>query len=92
VTSRRPSAPRRVHSVAFEPVLDDWIESVVRRLAALGYKRATRSAMVREALGLLQQRLDGRSDGELLRFFVERDVERAMAPVHRLQDVDDSQT
>ena len=89
MTFRQQPASRRVHSIAFDPALDDWIGSVIRRLARLGYKRATRSAVVREALGVLQQQLDGRSDGELLRFFVERDVERAMAPVQQLQDADE---
>jgi hypothetical protein len=72
-----------------DAALDDWVGSVIRRLARLGYRRATRSAVVREALGVLQQQLDGRSDGELLRFFVERDVQRAMAAVDELHDIDE---
>jgi hypothetical protein len=77
---------RRVHSIAVDLALDAWIETVRRRLARLGYKRATRSAIVREALGVLRQQLDDLSDGNLLRFFVERDVQRAQAPMQRLQD------
>ena len=64
------------------------MDTVRRRLGRLGYTRATRSAIVREALGVLQHRLNGLSDGDLLRFFVERDVQRALAPVQRLQDDD----
>ncbi len=70
---------RRVHSINFDRRTDEWLESLVSRLAAIGYTRAGRSETVREALLDLREKLAGRSDFETLRFFVERTASRVLA-------------
>jgi hypothetical protein len=79
--SRKPD--RRVHSINFDPETDAWIESIAERLLAFGYPKAGRSAIVREALQDLQQKLAGHSDAELLRFFIERETARLFVVADR---------
>jgi len=78
---RKPN--RRVHSINFDPAADAWVESLVERLAAIGYPKAGRSAIVREGLQDLQQKLAGHTDAELLRFFIDRDAERVFVAAER---------
>ena len=78
---RKPN--RRVHSINFDPPADEWVESLVARLAAMGYPKAGRSAIVREALQDLQVKLAGHTDAELLRFFIDRDSERLFVAADR---------
>jgi hypothetical protein len=76
-------ADRRVHSINFDPATDVWVESLVARLAAIGYPKAGRSAIVRDALQDLQAKLAGHTDAELLRFFIDRDAERLFVAADR---------
>lgn len=77
--SRERKDQRRVHSINFDRNTDEWLEALVSRLAAIGYTRAGRSEIVREALLNLREKLAGRSDVEILRFFVERTASRVLA-------------
>ncbi len=73
----------RVHSINFDPSVDEWVESLVSRLVAIGYPKAGRSGVVREALWELRQKLADCSDGDILRYFVERDAARLLTSVDR---------
>lgn len=72
-----------MHSINFDPAADEWMESVVARLAAVGYARAGRSEVVREALLDLQEKLADHSDADILRFFVDRAAKRLLESAQR---------
>jgi hypothetical protein len=73
-----------VHSVNFEPLADDWVESLVHLLRQAGLPKAGRSEVVRVALLELQRTVAGQSSAEIVKFFLNRDVE------WRLARIDDS--
>ncbi len=77
--SRERKDERRVHSINFDRSTHEWLEALVSRLTAIGYSRAGRSEIVREALLDLREKLAGRTDVEILRFFVERAARRVLA-------------
>ena len=72
---RRCGVSRRVHSVNFEPGTDDWLESLVELLRRAGLPRAGRSEVVRVALGELQRRMATQSPADVVKYFLDRDVE-----------------
>ena len=77
--SRERKDQRRVHSINFDRSTDEWLEALVSRLARIGYTRAGRSEIVREALLNLREELAGRTDVEILKFFLERAANRVLA-------------
>ena len=72
---QRCGASRRVHSVNFEPATDDWLESLVELLRRAGLPRAGRSEVVRVALGELKRRMASQSPADVVKYFLNRDVE-----------------
>ena len=53
----RDTRRRRIHTVSFDPIEDDWVETIVGILAAEGYPTAARSEIVRVALLGLRETL-----------------------------------
>jgi hypothetical protein len=70
----RAGRKRRVHSINFEPEMDDWLESLVELLKRAGLPRAGRSEVIRVALSALQRELVTQNPAETVTFFLERDV------------------
>lgn len=66
---------RRVHSINFEPVIDQWLELLVQLLKQAGLPKAGRSEVVRVALSELQRALADHSAADRVKFFLDRDVE-----------------
>jgi hypothetical protein len=50
----------------------NWIDDITDALKQSGSPKANRSMVVREAIHLLQESLDGRSSDEILQFFINR--------------------
>lgn len=75
---------RRVHSISFETATDEWVDSVVLLLRQAGLPKAGRSEVVRVALLELQRTAVVQSRAEIVKFFLDRDVE------WRLARIDDS--
>ena len=75
VAASPSSRSRRVHSINFEPVIDDWLEVVVQLLRQAGLPRAGRSEVVRVALSELQRTLTDHTHADTVKFFLDRDVE-----------------
>src|SRR4051812_8782898 len=63
-------------SVSFDPTEAEWVRHVVVTLKEQGYTKARRSEVVRVALLVLQDALAGRTREEILRFFIQRDLDR----------------
>ena len=78
------SRSRRVHSINFEPITEEWLEVVVELLKQAGLPKAGRSEVVRVALSELQRALADYSTAEKMKFFLDRDVEWRLS---RLQPV-----
>jgi hypothetical protein len=72
-------AQRRVHSINFETATDEWVDSVVVLLREAGLPRAGRSEVVRVALVELQRTIAAQSRSEIVKFFLDRDVEWRLA-------------
>jgi hypothetical protein len=66
---------RRVHSINFETGTAEWVESVVLLLKQAGLPKAGRSEVVRVALVELQRTVASQSPAEIVKFFLDRDVE-----------------
>ena len=83
-TSRDPgeSHRRRIHTVSFDPIEDEWIDALVNLLSDAGYPKAGRSEIVRVGVRGLQDALAGRTRSEILKFFVLRDAEWLLASFH----------
>jgi hypothetical protein len=77
---QRPHAHDRIRhrglSVSFDPTEAAWVSDVVATLKHQGYTKARRSEVVRVALLVLQDALAGRTHEEILRFFIQRDLDR----------------
>jgi len=69
------SRSRRVHSINFDPTTDDWLEVIVDLLKQAGLPRAGRSEVVRVGLSELQRVLAERSPEDIVKFFLNHDVE-----------------
>ena len=70
---------RRIHTVSFDPIEDDWLETIVGILTAEGHPNAARSEIVRVALLGLREALAGRTHQDVAKFFVQRDADRLLA-------------
>ena len=84
VSRARPTAlhdtrRRRIHTVSFDPIEDDWIETIVGILTAEGHPNAARSEIIRVALLGLREALAGRTRQDVAKFFVHRDADRLLA-------------
>jgi hypothetical protein len=66
---------RRVHSINFETATDEWVESLALLLRQAGLPKAGRSEVVRVALVELQRTVASQSPAEIVKFFLDRDVE-----------------
>jgi hypothetical protein len=75
----RDTRRRRIHTVSFDPVQDDWLETIVGILAAEGHPNAARSEIIRVALLGLRDTLAGRTRQDITKFFVQRDADRLLA-------------
>lgn len=73
------SRSRRVHSINFEPEVDEWLDTVVHLLRQAGLPKAGRSEVVRVALLELQRALAGQAPSDTVKFFLDRDVEWRIA-------------
>lgn len=69
------SPSRRVHSINFDPTTDEWLEVIVDLLRQAGLPRAGRSEVVRVALSELQRVLAQRSPADIVKLFLNHDVE-----------------
>lgn len=85
-SARDKKANRYVHSINFDPMDNEWVDSIAARLSALGYPKAGRSAVVRAALLDLRKTLAGRSDSDIVRFFLEKDAMRVLTAVDRKEN------
>jgi hypothetical protein len=70
----RAGRQRRVHSINFEPEIDDWLESLVELLRRAGLPKAGRSEVIRVALSALRRELATHGQADTVRFFLERDI------------------
>lgn len=66
---------RPVHSINFEAADDDWTEWVVDLLRRAGLPKAGRSEIMRVALADLRRALSGQDPADIVKFFLERDLE-----------------
>lgn len=72
---------RRVHSINFEAATDDWVRVTGRSTEVGG--TAGRSEVVRVALSELQRILTPHSRAEVMKFFLDHDVEWRLARLER---------
>ena len=63
-------------SVSFDRSEAEWVGDLVAALKHQGYTKARRSEVVRVALLVLQDALAGRTREEIVRFFIQRDLDR----------------
>ena len=63
-------------SVSFDPTEAEWVRDLVATLKQESYSKARRSEVVRVALLVLQDALAGRTREEIVRFFIQRDLDR----------------
>ena len=73
--TRDPTKHRGL-SVSFDPTEAEWVRDLVGTLQQQGYSKARRSEVVRVALLVLQDALAGRTREEIVRFFIQRDLDR----------------
>ena len=73
--SPHSSPSRRVHSVNFEPVTDEWLDVTVNLLRQAGLPKAGRSEVVRVALSELRRALADNTPADTVKFFLDKDVE-----------------
>ena len=73
---------RRIHTVSFDPTEDEWIDALVDLLSEAGYPKAGRSEIVRVGMRALQDALAGRTQSEILTFFVVGDAEWLLASMN----------
>ena len=69
----------RVLSISFDPADAEWVDALVDLLRHAGYAKAARAEIVRTALHDLHQVLAGRTHGEIVKFFLDREAERVLA-------------
>lgn len=84
--SRDPAdlGPRhRIRSISFDPGDAEWVDGLVELLRQAGYPKAARAEIVRTALQELHQVLAGRTHGEIVKFFLDREAERVLASFDR---------
>jgi hypothetical protein len=70
----------RILSISFDPADAEWVDALVDLLRHAGYAKAARAEIVRTAIQDLHQVLAGRTHGEIVKFFLEREAERLLAP------------
>ena len=57
----------------------EWTDEVSQKLQRSGVAKANRSLVIREAIYELERAIQGKSNEELVRFFIERQASRAAA-------------
>jgi hypothetical protein len=83
MASRRPAdlaSRQRIRFISFDPVDADWVDTLVDLLRGAGYAKAARAEVVRAALQELHHVLAGRTREEIVKFFLDREAERLLAP------------
>ena len=70
----------RILSISFDPADAEWVDAIVDLLRQAGYPKAARAEIVRTALQGLHQVLAGRTHAEIVKFFLDREAERLLAP------------
>jgi hypothetical protein len=70
---------RRIHTISFDPIEDEWLNAIIEILAAEGHPKAARSEVVRVALTGLREALADHTRAAIVRFFVQRDADRLFA-------------
>ena len=66
-------------SISFDPAEAQWVHDLVEVLKQQGYAKAKRSEVVRVALLVLRDALAGQTREDILRFFIQRDLDRLTA-------------
>jgi hypothetical protein len=76
-------SPRhRIRSISFDPGDAEWVDALVDLLRQAGYPKAARAEIVRAALQELHLVLAGRTPGEIVKFFLDREADRLLASFH----------
>jgi hypothetical protein len=76
-----PVPRHRIVSISFDPADAEWVDALVDLLRQAGYAKAARAEIVRTALQDLHQVLAGRTRAEIVKFFLDREAERLLAPL-----------
>ena len=63
-------------SVSFDPTEAEWVRALVATLKQQGYRKARRSEVIHVALIVLRDALAGLTREEIVRFFIQRELER----------------
>lgn len=77
---RDSPARRRIVSISFDSADAEWVDLLVAVLRQAGYSKAARAEIVRTALQELHKVLVGRTHAEIVKFFLDREAERLLAP------------
>jgi hypothetical protein len=76
-------ARHRIVSISFDPADCKWVDELVDLLRQAGYTKAARAQIVRAALQELHHALAGRSQPEVVKFFLDREAARLLASYER---------